>query len=141
MSYDDWKLDSPPERTLQEPFRREVPKSNGILNWQVFCLMNDQENAPDWAWEACKKGPFTSLIGRCIFAIHVTLARLAGYPEPLLVASKKAIHYVDPRYFDACDEIENVWQMDFSFYSLRPMAENDYSINLYAFNFASLEDE
>ena len=130
-SYDDWKLDCPPEMIQDELFRREVDGKNGILCWHIFTLINSQENAPDWAWKTCQKGPFTSLFAKAIFRIHVALAQLAGEARPLAVASQKAIHCVNPDYFDACSEIEDTWKERLSMFSLRAIQEYDYTINLY----------
>ena len=134
MSSDDWKLDSPPESPCDlenTPFRREVGGENGVLCWHIFALTNLQENAPDWAWEACKRGPFTSTLGKLIFRFHVVIAQLEGKRNPLAVASFKSIGYVDEVYFDACSEIEDTWRQKFSFWSLRAIQESDYTINLY----------
>ena len=135
MKYDTWKLDSPPERIEETPFRCEVDGKNGILAWHLFSLINSQETAPDWAWEICRKGPFTSWVAKLIFRIHVVLAQVAGEPKPLAVASQKAIHYVNPDYFDACSEVEDTWKEHLSMFSLKAIQEHDYTINLYQCDF------
>ena len=140
MNYDTWKLDSPPERIEEAPFRREVDGCNGILAWHLFSLINAQETAPDWAWEACQKGPFTSWVAKARFRIHVMLAQLAGESKPLAAASKKAIHYANPDYLDACSEVEETWKEHLSVFSLKAIQERDYTINLYQCDFQYGED-
>lgn len=138
--YDSWKLDipDPPEETC--PYEYAVPSSRGIFAWQDFCLKESQGDVPDWAWETCRNGPFTTLASRLAFRWHLLMAILAGEKMPIHKAGWICIGEACPEYFDACSEVGDTWRFRFSNFSLIAIQEQDQSINLYACDFQASED-
>lgn len=137
--YDSWKLDipDPPEET--KPYEVAVHSRRGIFAWQDFCLKEQQNDVPDWAWEACRSGPFVTTMAKLVFAWNLFLARLEGEKNPIHGAGWRSIGVVQPEYFDACNEVEAAWRCKFSEFSLMAVQEQDYTINLYACDFEEIE--
>lgn len=134
-SYDDWKLDCPPEIPEDELFSCEVKAGSGIFCWQAFALKNQQCNVSDWAWDACRKGPFTSFFAKLVFWLNVAVAQCTNTDDPIALAAFRSIAYADESYFEACYEIEDTWRDEFSYWSLKAIQEQNYVINLYKCDF------
>lgn len=138
--YDNWKLDIPDPLEETRPYEQTVPASRGIFAWQNFCLRESQGDVPDWAWETCRIGPFTTLASKFAFRWHFLMAVLAGEKMPIHRAGRICIGQVCPEYFDACSEVEDTWRFRFDSFSLMAIQEQDQSINLYTCNFSAPED-
>lgn len=134
-AYDSWKLDIPDPPLELDPAETAVDGIHGIFAWQIFCQQEPQQGVEDWAWKACKKGPFTTIQAKLIFWFNFIQAKLKGLRHPQLVAGWKSIGEVDPVYFDACQEVEDTWRDRYSYHSLRPTQEPDHTINLYRCDF------
>lgn len=130
QGHDDWKLDSP--EYLSEPDSPEevVCGKHGVFAWQVFCKRERQNNVEDWAWEACRKGPFTSPLTRLIFRLEFIHAKLRELHDPLRSAGQNCSEWVDQNYLDACAEVEASWREQFPYYSVKSIQDDDYSIGL-----------
>ena len=131
QGYDNWKLDSPDYLSDPDPPEEVIGGEQGIFAWQTFCQTQKQNNAADWAWQACKKGPFTAPATRLIFWLEFIQAKLRKLPDPLRFAGRNCGDWVDQGYLDACDEVEATWREEFPYYSAKCIQEDDYSINLY----------
>ena len=134
-AYDSWKLDIPDPPIELEPAHMAVNGTHGIFAWQVFAQQELQRNVADWAWKACKKGPFTSLKAKLTFLLYFIQAKARGLAYPVQVAGWKSIGEVDPVYFDACQEVEDTWRERYCYHSLCPTQESDHTINFYRCDF------
>lgn len=139
-SYDTWKLDCPPEIIQERPFTYEIDSGFGMLCWHFFVSKNQQENVADWAWKACKRGPFASVSAKLTFWFHLVVAKLAGKANPVAIACLKSSKHIDEVYLDACWEIQDTWRDRFYSWSLKAVQEHNYAINLYQCDFVNEED-
>jgi len=132
-SYDSWKLDTPEYLSEPDPPQEAVGSEHGIFAWQVFCKTQRQNHVPDWAWKACRKGPFTTPLTKLIFRLEFAKARLRGMCEPdaTWLAGINCIDRASMNYLDACAEVENTWVQMFSYHSVRCTQNEDYAIDLY----------
>ena len=131
QGYDTWKLDSPDYLSESDPPEEVVGGEHGIFAWQTFCQTQRQNDVTNWAWETCKKGPFTTPITRLIFRLEFIQAKLRGLYDPLRVAGRNCGDWVDQNYFDACSEVQNTWEDAFPYYSVKCIQDDDCTINLY----------
>ncbi len=130
QSYDSWKLDSPECLSEPDPPEEAVGGEHGIFAWQVFCKTQSQNNVADWAWQACRKGPFTTPLARLSFRLELIQAKLRKLYDPRRVAGRNCGDCVDQGYLDACAEVEATWVEDFPYYSARCIQDDDCSIGL-----------
>jgi hypothetical protein len=137
--YDSW-LDSLIPNPLPDPKIVElaVPCEFGAFNWQVFTKRYSQNNVQDWAWEACKKGPFTTPYAKLGFAIHLACARIrllfverSARWHPLVLASHTARYFMDEDYVEATTEVELTWSDNFTPWAVRAEEEDNGSITIY----------
>jgi len=134
QGYDNWKLDCPRELDWElEPVQEAVGMEHGIFAWQVFCQTQRQNMVSGWAWETCKKGPFTTLGSKLLFWLRLAEAKLKNLDLPIQAASLKCVDNIDQDYLDACTEIENTWFDPFFYSSTRPVQESDFAINFYIY--------
>ena len=131
QGYDTWKLDSPDYLSESDPPEEVVGGERGIFAWQTFCQTQRQNHVADWAWKACKKGPFTAPVARWIFRFELALAKLRRFYAPLRFAGRSCGDLVDQAYLDACYEVENTWEDAFPYHSVKCIQDDDCTINLY----------
>ena len=146
--YDSW-LDSLIPQGTPDPqlVEQAVPLEFGVFNWQQFTKLYKQNNVPDWAWQKCKEGPFTTAYSKIGFAIHLAVARLrllfvrrSNRWHPLVLAGHTARFFIDEDYVEATTEVESTWRDEFSPWCVRAEEdEDDHSINIYATEF-TLDD-
>lgn len=137
--YDSWLESLIPEPPLDpKVVEVAVPREFGVFNWQVFTKRYSQNNVPDWAWQACRKGPFTTPYARLGFAIHLACARLrllfvkhSTRWHPLVLASHTARYFINEDYVEATTEVEATWSDDFAPWTVRAEEEEDHSITIY----------
>lgn len=126
--YDTWKIDfddTPDELEIAEHL---VPRHRGIFAWQDFCNLEPQGTVEDWAWEACKNGPFTSLLDWLSYWRFLVFARLKGSSDLAKIAGLRACN---PDYLEAANEVESTWSFQFANHKLVAIEEEDGSINIY----------
>lgn len=130
QGYDNWKLESP--EYLSEPDSPEevVGGEHGIFAWQVFCQTQRQNNVADWAWKACRKGPFTKPLTKLIFRFEFIQAKLCGIYDPIRFAGRNCSDWVDQNYLDACAEVEDTWREMLPYHSTKCIQDDDCSIGL-----------
>lgn len=131
QGYDTWKLDSPDYLSDSDPAEEAIGGEHGIFAWQTFCQTQSQNNAAGWAWEACKRGPFTTPVTRLIFRLEFIQAKLRNLRDPLRSAGLNCGDWVDQFYLDACAEVQATWRDEFPYYSVKCIQDDDYSINLH----------
>jgi hypothetical protein len=140
QGYDNWKLDSPDYLSDPDPPEEVVGGERGIFAWQTFCQSQRQNNVADWAWKACKKGPFTTPVARLIFRLEFIQARLRELHDPLRVAGRNCCDWVDQLYLDACSEVQNTWENAFPYHSVKCIQDDDCTINLHLSEIFSHEE-
>ena len=140
QGYDNWKLDSPEYLSDPDPSEEVIRGEQGVFAWQTFCQTQRQNNVADWAWKACKKGPFTTPVTRLIFRLEFIQAKLRELHDPLRVAGRNCCDWVDQAYLDACFEVQNTWEDAFPYYSVKCIQDDDCAISLHLSEIFSHEE-
>lgn len=120
------------------PFSLAVDSRYGILAWKVFCQKYEQGEAPDWAWKACKKGPFTNPMSKFVFWLHFLWAKITREVSPIQVAAWRSMGFATLKYFDAFSELEITWVKRFENFGFVAIQESNCEINFYARNLNDL---
>lgn len=113
------------------PFGLAVNCDRGIFAWQDFCKRESRNNVPKWAWETCKKGPFTTLGSKLIFWLHFAFATIQRDESPIHTAGWLSMEFASQKYFDAYAVVQHKWSKETLGFSLIAIQEQNYEINYY----------
>lgn len=113
------------------PFGLAVNCDRGIFAWQDFCKRESRNSVPRWAWETCKKGPFTTLGSKIVFWLHLVLAIIQRDKTPIHTAGWFSMGFASQEYFDAYTIVQSKWSKETLGFSLIAIQEQNYEINYY----------